>query len=89
MIISFYFHCSHSLKQKVDSLFTTSKFPMSTDVSYNSVVKDTAPLLQCLALAALLCLALPGSADRGTTASHSSNHPVFSTVQHNWALDTI
>lgn len=45
MLISFYFLCSHSLKQKVDSLFTTSEFPMSTDVSYNSVAKDTAPLL--------------------------------------------
>lgn len=55
MIISFYFHCSHSLKQKVDSLFTTSIFPMSTDVSYSSVVKDTAPLLSPVSGTAWLC----------------------------------
>lgn len=85
MIISFYFHCSHSLKQKVDSLFATSNFPMSTDVSYNSVVKDTAPLLHvsgtgCSPLPVSSCLALPGSAD--TTASHSSHHPVVPMAQH-------
>jgi len=45
MIVSSYFHCSHSLKQKAGSLFTPSDFLMSTDVSYNSVVKDTAPRL--------------------------------------------
>lgn len=35
----------HSLKWKADTLFATSNFLVATDVSYNSVAKDTAPHL--------------------------------------------
>lgn len=59
---------------------------MSTDVSYNSVVKDTAPLLCVWHWLLSSCLAVPASAE--PTASLSSHHPVVPMAQHTWVTGT-
>lgn len=68
MVMSSHFHCSHSLKQKADSsVFTASNFLMSTDVSYNFVMKDTAPRLHVCSLLPVSSRPAPAaSTDRGS-----------------------